>query len=43
MRQALAYAVPYEDIVDGVFGGKAQLSAGPIPVEGQYYDDSLWT
>ena len=43
VRRALAWAVPYQGIVDGVFGGKALPSAGPIPVEGQDHDASLWT
>jgi peptide/nickel transport system substrate-binding protein len=42
VRQALSYAVPYQAIVDEVYGGQAQLSKGPIPVGGQYYDESLW-
>ena len=42
VRQAMSYAVPYEAIIDGVYGGQAQLSKGPIPVGGQYYDESLW-
>lgn len=43
VRQALAWAVPYQAIVDGVFGGQALPSAGPIPVEGQNHDPSLWS
>jgi peptide/nickel transport system substrate-binding protein len=43
VRQALSYAVPYEQIVEEVYGGQAQLSKGPIPVGGQYHDESLWT
>jgi peptide/nickel transport system substrate-binding protein len=42
VRQALSYAVPYEQIVEDVYGGQAQLSKGPIPVTGQYHDESLW-
>ena len=42
VRQALSYAVPYEDIVEGLFGGHALVSAGPIPVRGQFHDSSLW-
>lgn len=42
VRQALSYAIPYERIVDEVYGGQAQLSKGPIPVGGQYFDESLW-
>jgi peptide/nickel transport system substrate-binding protein len=43
VRQALSWAMPYERIVSEVFGGQAQLSKGPIPVGGQYFDESLWT
>jgi len=42
VRQALSYAVPYDRIIDEVYGGQAQLSKGPIPVGGQYFDESLW-
>lgn len=42
VRQALSYAVPYDDIVSQVYGGQAQVSKGPIPVGGQYADPSLW-
>lgn len=42
VRQALSYAVPYEAIAQGIFGGNALVSAGPIPVGGQYHDGSLW-
>ena len=42
VRRALTRAVPYQKIVDGVFGGKALPSAGPIPVQGLYHDPNLW-
>ncbi len=42
VRQALSYAVPYEDIINGVFRGNGLVSEGPIPVQGQYHDGSLW-
>ena len=42
VRQALSYAVPYEDIIAGVFSGNGLVSAGPIPVGGQFHDSSLW-
>ena len=42
VRQALSYAVPYEDIIAGIFSGKAKVSAGPIPVDGKHHDGSLW-
>ena len=43
VRQALSYAVPYDDIVEGIFGGRALVSAGPIPVRGQFHEPDLWT
>ena len=43
VRQALNYAVPYQSIVDGVFGGNGLVSKGPIPVQGQGHDSALWT
>lgn len=43
VRQALTYAAPYQQIVDGIFKGRAKLSAGPIPVDGKFHDSSLWT
>ncbi len=42
VRQALSYAVPYDDIVAGIFGGKAKVSAGPVPVDGKHHDGSVW-
>ena len=38
VRQALSYAVPYGDIVDGVLQGRAVPSEGPISVHSRYYD-----
>lgn len=43
VRQALAWAVPYDDIVAGLFAGAGQASKGPIPVQGQGNDPALWT
>jgi peptide/nickel transport system substrate-binding protein len=43
VRQALTYAAPYKEIVDGVFKGRAKISEGPIPVDGQFHNSSLWT
>lgn len=43
VRQALTYAVPYEDVLNGIFNGNGLVSEGPIPVDGQYHDSSLWT
>lgn len=42
VRQALAYAVPYDVIVKDVFSGQALKSSGPIPIKGQFHDGSLW-
>jgi peptide/nickel transport system substrate-binding protein len=42
VRQALTYAVPYEDILNGVFKGNGLIPEGPIPVQGQLHDSSLW-
>jgi peptide/nickel transport system substrate-binding protein len=43
VRQALDYAVPYQSVLDGIFKGKGFISEGPIPVQGQLHDKSLWT
>jgi peptide/nickel transport system substrate-binding protein len=42
VRQALAYAVPYDTIVEDVFSGQALKSRGPIPARGQFHDGTLW-
>lgn len=42
VRQALSWAVPYQEIVDSIYEGQAQVSKGPIPVGGQYHDGSLF-
>ena len=42
VRQALSYAVPYQLIHEGILRGRGHLSAGPIPVQGQFHDSSLW-
>jgi peptide/nickel transport system substrate-binding protein len=38
VRQALAYASPYEQIVDGVLAGRAVPSQGPISVNSRFFD-----
>jgi peptide/nickel transport system substrate-binding protein len=43
VRRALAWAIPYKDIVNGLFAGHALASEGPIPVQGQNHDAPLWT
>ncbi len=42
VRQALSYAVPYQEIVKNVFGGHAQLPKGAIPNRGQMFDPKTW-
>ena len=42
VRQAIAYATPYQQIVQSIYNGQAQLSKGPIPVGGQYFNGSSY-
>jgi peptide/nickel transport system substrate-binding protein len=43
VRQALSYAVPYDDIIAGVFKGQALKSeGGPLAVLSQYNTKGLW-
>ena len=42
VRQALRTRCPTTSTITDVYGGEAQLSKGPIPVGGQYFDESLW-
>jgi peptide/nickel transport system substrate-binding protein len=42
VRQALAYAVPYDAIINDVFKGRALPPRSPIPQRGQYFDGSMW-
>lgn len=42
VRQALTYAVPQEDVLNGIFKGNGLVSKGPIPVAGQFHDSTLW-
>jgi len=42
VRQALSYAVPYDDILNGVFKGQALKSEGPIAVLSQWHIAGLW-
>lgn len=42
VRQAMSYAVPYQQIASDIYAGQAVLDSGPIPVGGRYYDRSLW-
>jgi peptide/nickel transport system substrate-binding protein len=38
VRQALSYAAPYDDIVNGVLQGRAVPSQGPISVHSRFFD-----
>ena len=38
LRQSLAYAVPYDDIVYGVLKNRAAKSAGPMSVNSRFFD-----
>ncbi len=40
VRQALAYATPYQEIVQSIYNGQAQITKGPIPVGGLYFNGS---
>jgi peptide/nickel transport system substrate-binding protein len=42
VRQALSYAVPYGDILNGIFRGNGLIPEGAIPVQGQLHDSSTW-
>lgn len=41
-RQALAYAVPYDDVISSIFQGQGVKSEGIIPVLGYDHDSSTW-
>lgn len=38
VRQALAYAVPYEQIVEGVLQGRAEPAQGPMSVNSRFFE-----
>lgn len=42
VRQALAYAIPYERIVEEVYQGQGIVSKGVVPVLGAYHDSSTY-
>ena len=42
VRQAMAYAIPYQDIVEFVYYGNAQVCDSVIPVGSPNYDNSAW-
>ncbi|MBF0817171.1 ABC transporter substrate-binding protein [Microbacterium paludicola] len=41
LREAVTYAIPYQDILDNVLQGYGQLYYGPIPPTMPGYDDSV--
>ena len=40
VRKALAYAVPYEQIINNVYGGDARPAKSPVPLDMPGYDES---
>ena len=42
VRQAISYAIDYEDIIANVYNGQAQRLWGPLPTGSAYQDPSLW-
>ncbi|WP_433528189.1 ABC transporter substrate-binding protein [Micromonospora sp. CA-263727] len=40
VRKALAYAVPYEQIINNVYGGDARPTKSPVPLDMPGYDES---
>lgn len=42
VRQALSYAVPYDDIIANVMHRLARLSKGPVPPGMSTHDPSIW-
>ena len=42
VRQALSYAVPYEQIVDDVFQGQGQVSKSNFPRLAQFHTSDFW-
>lgn len=41
VRQAVACAIPYQDIVNNVYFGFAQPGGGPLPTGNPYHDDTV--
>lgn len=41
VRQAVSYAIPYQQVVSDIYAGQAVADSGPIPAGGRYYDKSL--
>lgn len=42
VRQAVSYAIDYQDIVDNVYNGEAQRLKSPLPAGSEYADASYW-
>lgn len=42
VRQAVSYAVDYEDIIESIYYGEAQYLKSPLPTGSAYADDSFW-
>ena len=42
LRAALAYAIPYEEIIESVYAGKARIPRSPIAVGSPAHDESGW-
>lgn len=43
VRQAIAHAVPYDDVLEGAWGGRVrQSSGGPVPLESAWPTDVEW-
>ncbi len=42
VRQAVSYAVDYQDIVDNIYNGEAQRLKSPLPAGSEYADASYW-
>jgi peptide/nickel transport system substrate-binding protein len=42
VRQALAYAVPYREIVSAVYKGHGLVPDSPIPITGRFHQSGMW-
>lgn len=42
VRQAVSYAIDYQDIIDSVYNGEAQRLKSPLPSGSEYADGSYW-
>lgn len=41
VRRAIAHAIPYQELVDGVLSGEGQAPKGPWPSASVWFDDSI--